>query len=64
MNWSSPAEFFAMGGYGAYVWGSLGATIAVICVECILLRLRRKATLTQVKREITLDKRLFNENSP
>src|SRR3546814_7785509 len=28
MIWSSPAEFFAMGGYGTYVWGSLSVTIA------------------------------------
>lgn len=61
MNWTSPAEFFAMGGYGIYVWGSLGATIAVISIECILLLQQRKAVLTQVKREINLDKRLPNE---
>jgi len=22
MNWNSASEFFAMGGYGLYVWGS------------------------------------------
>src|SRR5690554_3485480 len=33
MNWSSPAEFFAMGGYGVYVWGSLIVTIAAVCLE-------------------------------
>ena len=22
MNWNSAAEFFAMGGYGLYVWGA------------------------------------------
>src|SRR5699024_11087716 len=41
MSWSSPVEFFTMGGYGTYVWGSLGATIAAICVEWTLLRQRR-----------------------
>ena len=24
MNWNSAGEFFAMGGYGLYVWGSYG----------------------------------------
>jgi len=26
MQWGSLAEFFAMGGYGLYVWSSFGAT--------------------------------------
>ena len=28
MNWDSAAEFFAMGGYGLYVWGSYAVTLA------------------------------------
>ena len=28
MNWHSPAEFFAMGGYALYVWGSFGVVRA------------------------------------
>lgn len=63
MTWSSPAEFFAMGGYGTYVWGSLGVTIAFIYVECLLLRRRRKRALTQLKHELSMDKRLLNEES-
>ena len=30
MNWGGVHEFFAMGGYGLYVWGSYG--IAVLCI--------------------------------
>ena len=26
MQWGSVAEFFAMGGYGLYVWSSFGVT--------------------------------------
>ena len=26
MQWGSATEFFAMGGYGLYVWTSFGAT--------------------------------------
>ena len=26
MNWNSAADFFAMGGYGLYVWGSYAVT--------------------------------------
>ncbi|NYT62818.1 heme exporter protein CcmD [Alcaligenaceae bacterium] len=54
MNWTSPAEFFAMGGYGQYVWGSVGVTIAVLYAEWLLLRQRRLAALAQVKRQLIL----------
>jgi heme exporter protein D len=45
MNWNSAAEFFAMGGYGLYVWGSFGVTALVIAGEMLSLRSRRKALL-------------------
>lgn len=56
MNWASPAEFFAMGGYGQYVWGSIGVAMVVLCVECLLLRQRRQAALLHVKRQLILKK--------
>lgn len=40
------SEFFAMGGYGFYVWGSYGVTLLFMVVEVILL-MRRKRTLLQ-----------------
>ena len=43
MNWG---EFFAMGGYGLYVWGSYGVTLLLMVVEVILL-LHCKRTLLQ-----------------
>lgn len=43
MNWG---DFFAMGGYGLYVWGSYGVTLLCMVTEVILL-LRRKRTLLQ-----------------
>lgn len=43
MNWSSVAEFAAMGGYGLYVWGSFGVTAVVMLGEMLSLRARRKA---------------------
>ena len=33
MQWSSPEAFFAMGGYGLYVWGSYAVTALLIGVE-------------------------------
>ena len=43
MNWSSFAEFAAMGGYGLYVWGAFGVTAVVMLGEMVSLRARRKA---------------------
>jgi len=43
MNWASPADFFAMGGYGLYVWGAYIVTILVIGLELALLRARHRA---------------------
>lgn len=45
MNWSSAADFFAMGGYGLYVWGSFGITALVMGGEVLALRSRRWALL-------------------
>ena len=44
MQWSSAAEFFAMGGYGLYVWGAYAVTAGLIAAEVAGL-LRRGKTL-------------------
>ncbi len=62
MNWNSPAEFFAMGGHGLYVWGSFGACAALMIIEPILAKARRSNALTELKREITARKENVNEN--
>ena len=41
-------EFFAMGGYGMYVWGSFGMCIVVMTVEVGLLAARRRALRSEV----------------
>ena len=51
MNWGSPGEFFAMGGYGFYVWGSFLATAACVAAEMLLLRVRRQNALQRVRAE-------------
>jgi len=38
-------EFFAMGGYAFYVWGSFGATALAIALEISAVRARRRAAL-------------------
>jgi heme exporter protein D len=37
MNWGGWNEFWAMGGYGFYVWGSYGVTFACLALETLLL---------------------------
>ena len=37
MNWGSLDNFLAMGGYGFYVWGSYGVTLALIAAEIALM---------------------------
>jgi len=43
MNWNSAGEFFAMGGYGLYVWGSYGVMALWMVVEPLLAQRRFSA---------------------
>ena len=45
MQWHSLGEFFAMGGYAVYVWGSFGAALVALVAEAVLLRARRRRAL-------------------
>ncbi|WP_018229693.1 heme exporter protein CcmD [Methyloversatilis universalis] len=56
MNWESASHFWAMGGYGFFVWASYGVTGAVIAFELIALSRRMKRARAQVKRDATLDR--------
>jgi len=51
MNWTAAGEFFAMGGYAFYVWGSFLVTAACIAAEALILRARRKQALRRVRAE-------------
>ena len=53
MNWASAADFWAMGGYGFYVWGSYAAVVVVIAIEIGLLRARRRSAVNDSERELT-----------
>jgi heme exporter protein D len=50
MIWNSAADFFAMGGYGTYVWGSYGLMVLLMVIEPWLAVRRRRAAL-QAARE-------------
>ncbi len=53
MNWASAADFWAMGGYAFYVWGSYAAVVAVIAIEIWLLSERRRRAVAEVRLETT-----------
>ena len=43
------SSFFAMNGYGFYVWSAYGIAVLAIVVEIVLLRSHRKAVLEQAR---------------
>jgi heme exporter protein D len=51
MQWNSISDFFAMGGYAFYVWGSFGLTALVMLGESLLIRHQRRELLKQLRNE-------------
>jgi heme exporter protein D len=51
MNWNSPAEFFAMGGSGYFVWGSYIVCALCMAVEPVLAARRRRRALREATEE-------------
>ena len=43
MSWASASEFFAMGGYGLYVWGAYVVTFICLAAEPVLAWLRHRS---------------------
>jgi heme exporter protein D len=50
MQWHSVGEFFAMGGYALYVWGSFGACALAMALEPWLVTQRRQEVLRSLRR--------------
>ena len=49
MHWNNAAEFFAMGGYAVYVWGSFGACAVCMLAEPLLIRQKRRQVLQRLR---------------
>jgi len=56
MIWNSASEFFAMGGYGLYVWGSFGACALAMALEPLLVVRREKSILVSLRRRARANK--------
>jgi heme exporter protein D len=48
MIWQSATEFWVMGGYGVYVWGSLGVSAVLLALEVWLVRAGKQQALDAV----------------
>ena len=57
MNWHSASEFFAMGGYGLYVWGSYAVTAVFMGLEPVLAARRHAQARRAEAIEIGVDDR-------
>jgi len=52
MIWSSFSDFWSMGGYGLYVWGSFGVTVLLMGAEAFWTRRGRQNALSHVLAEL------------
>ena len=55
MNWS---EFFAMGGYAFYVWGSYGVTALFMVIEVILVFRNKRTILQRLARMVRMNEQV------
>jgi heme exporter protein D len=49
MIWDSASDFFHMGGYGLYVWGSYAVTLVLMLAEPVLAARRRRRALDDAR---------------
>ncbi len=55
MHWNSTGEFFAMGGYALYVWGSFGVCLLVMAIEPVLVCKRNRDIRAGLQRQRLAD---------
>ena len=62
MRWDSWSQFWAMGGYAVYVWGSVGVTSLLLAVEVWQARWAHRVVLNQLKAEQAVAQLLAKES--
>ena len=55
MIWSSWSDFWAMGGYGLYVWGSMVVTFLLMALEVFMARQARLQAEREVRQSQALN---------
>ncbi len=56
MIWNSVGDFFAMGGYALYVWGSFGVSALALVAEPFLIGKRHKDIVRTLRRQVAAEK--------
>ncbi len=56
MRWESWSDFWFMGGYGLYVWGSMGMTAVVLLIEMVQARQSHRRALALARAEHVVEK--------
>ena len=57
------SEFFHMGGFGAYIWSAMAAAAFLMLLEPLLLIIKRRSIIKEIKQMKRLDERLARKNS-
>ncbi len=52
MSFNSWAEFWAMGGYGYFVWMSVGVTALAVAIEMLVARFRHRQQVAQIRERL------------
>ena len=50
MIWTSVGDFFSMGGYAWYVWGSYAVTLGLLAIEVAALVSKERNTVKRLQR--------------
>ena len=61
MRWQSWAEFWHMGGYAFYVWGSVGVCALLMLIEVWQARAARRQVLAQLQTDIAWNDMAVND---
>ena len=56
MNWESASDFWHMGGYGLYVWGSYAVTAVLLAIEVWAVARRGRLARVRVARDIAVER--------
>lgn len=63
MNWGSASEFFAMGGYGLFVWGSYGVSLLAMIAEPWLAARQHRRALASIN-EASYEEAASDDDAP
>jgi len=56
------SEFFHMGGFGAYIWSAMSVALVLMLLEPIMLIIKRRSVLANIKRIKRLEERQSRKN--